>query len=554
MKGPCSLLVRMVILTAGLSLEWSCEQKPSNMGPDLDANVLPDGPVHPPPLDQGAPGVSPIDPRAYPSVGEKEMGHLRWMIGLAARALDDFTYFEAKDQEGLTSYRYSIAFAAYFLAIVQYHKLPAWTEAIQRASDRLIQKIILKPVWEYWANTSKGIPTLEPNNDRPYPESHDPVGEKNIMYSGHLGHMINLYEMLYRDFKWDKAGSIVFAWDDQEQYVYDNTSLEKVMYYQMLNNTYHSICCEPNAVFPECNQHPILSFLLYDHTHGTSYATVNPLFFQFFKEKELIDPLSHETAMLYLVKQGKTVSQKDPYYGNLTDLVVAPAVKSGLITLESSTANGWTGAFMHAWQPKYIEEQYPYWELHHVIIKSATLAELKNENWEPMVRYGFFALLAAELGDDETKEKLLNWSDLAYEPVWQDGSYHYRYDLSKGCTNLTDRLLAAARANPKNGLRLIHSQPFTAAHFLEPKIDTVDFPNLLIRRAIYDAAQQALVVTTEGGAKKNASSTFRVHPLDPAKTYWLFLDGQLKERIQGQTSHNVTVDLSAPHDIVLRTR
>jgi len=101
-------------------------------------------------------GSNVIDPAQYPSISDKEMGQMRWMLNIANQPLNDFKGLEAQNQANLTSYRYAIAFSAYFLALEQYHKLPAWSEAIQPALDRLVQKIIQKPVWEYWAQTSPG--------------------------------------------------------------------------------------------------------------------------------------------------------------------------------------------------------------------------------------------------------------------------------------------------------------------------------------------------------------------------------------------------------------
>jgi hypothetical protein len=488
----------------------------------------------------------------YPAIGDQEMGHLRWVLALANQPLEDFTDFEAMNQENLTAYRYQIAFSAYFLALEQYHKLPAWSEVLQPAMDRLIRKLLLKPVWQYWAKTSRGVPTLEPDMSRPYPESHDPVGEKNIMYSGHLGHLINLYEMLYHDFRWDEPGSMVFAWNENEKYVYDNQSLERVMHDQMKNNAYHAISCEPNAVFPECNQHPVLSFLLYDGTHGTNLFEAGSLFLDFFVRNQMTDPTTHETAMLHLVKQDWTLSQSNPYYGNLLDLIVPCAVRTGLATLESATADGWTGSFMHAWQPGFVEERYPYWKQHHLIKHEDGTVELRMESWEPRVRYGFFATLAAEMGDLATRDQLLAYADAHYGPIWQEGTYHYPNDLAKGCTNLTDRLLALARANAKDGLRALHSRPFAASHFGEPRLAEVDFPAVLVRRAVYDAGRGALIVTTAPGGEPGGTTSFSVAQLDPTCTYRLSLDGTVTERYRGVSTLSMTVGLDVPHTLVLQ--
>ena len=138
-----------------------------------------------------------INPNAYPAVTAEEWGQLRWMLKLADQDIPDFTNFQSVDEQGVSASRYSLAFGAYFLAAEQYHKFPAWQETIKNAFDRINQKMIDKQVWGYWANESKGITKFEPKMDRPYAENKDPVSLGNIMYSGHLGQMINLYQMLY---------------------------------------------------------------------------------------------------------------------------------------------------------------------------------------------------------------------------------------------------------------------------------------------------------------------------------------------------------------------
>lgn len=500
-------------------------------------------------LAQGS--ACPVKPSDYPVIGDQELGQLRWTLNLANQPLDDFKNLEGLDQLGMTSFRYGLAFSAYFLATEQYHKLPAWSEALQPALDRLIRKMLEKRVWEFWAKVSRGVPTLEPKMNMPYPENRDPVSNMNIMYSGHVGHMVGLYEMLYRDFKYDQPGAITFVWSPTQKFVYNHTSLIQVMYNQMKNNPYHAICCEPNAVFPECNQHPILSFMLHDITHGSNFAPVRELFMDFFLQKKMIHPQTHETAMLYLVKQDLTVANKSPFYRNAMDLVIAPAVSLGIITLDSSSANGWTGAFMHAWQPDFIERHYPYQREHHLQEMNQDEARLDFDYWEPYLKYGFFAVLAGEMGDAATRDRILRYADTKFQPVWENGAFHYPYNLARKCTHLTDKLLALAKANPKSGLWALHNRPFTAAHFAAPRLSGVDFPNLLLLRAIYDESKKALVITTAPGQKKSGASAFKIVNLDPAQSYRLFLDGRETKPVSGESGITVQVTLTGPHDVVL---
>jgi hypothetical protein len=318
---------------------------------------------------------------------------------------------------------------------------------------------------------------------------------------------------------------------------------------QMAENAHHSVSCEPNAVFPECNQHPVLAFLLYDRLHGTKLMEAGDRFFDFFKSSGMIDSETHEVSMLYLVKQGWTLSQQNPRYGNKLDPGMEIAVKSGAATLESATADGWTGLFMHAWQPSYIEEHYPYWKKNRLARTSDGYPGLKWESWEPWVQYGFFAALAAEMGDADTRDKMLRYADAHYAPVWVDGAYHYPFSEEAGCTNLTDRLLAIARTLPANGMRAMHASPFDDEHFTEPYAESAG-SSLFFRRAIYDRGKKALVLSTESASPETASS-FVVRRLDKNRKYRLTIDGKETARFNGRTERPVSADFSVPHDFIL---
>ena len=512
------------------------------------------------------PAIPAIDPASYQQIGTDEMGLFRWYLSIGDDPISDFSKlpsYDEKQTEG-SSYRYTMAFMTYFLILEQYHKLPACSEIIKPRMDRLIQKMQDRQVWSYWANTSQGVELLEPKMDKPYPEQHDPVGDQNIMYSGHLGQMIASYEMLYKDMKWSEPGSIVFKWSDTEEYVYNNYSLQKVMYDQMVNNTYHGIECEPNAVFPECNQHPILSFMLYDYVHGTNLAEARNLFLDFFLNRSMINPLTHETCVNYLVKQNIVVSQENPNFGNLASLYTIPYVLTGKLYLKSSAANGWTGTFMHAWQPEYIERHYPYQKKSHVIEPDSLTAHLdpKTEQATNQLATPYFAMYAAEVGDLTTRDKLVAWCKDFYKPTWDNGMLHYPAkepvninttgEFSPNSNALTGALISFALANSKNGVWSLVNKPFTDQNFLAPKVTGVDFPNVLLKRAIYDFEKEALIITTVGGAEVPSGTTsFNVTQLDPTRTWKLFMDGLLQDEYTGVSSISITAPLSAKHDFTL---
>ncbi len=434
------------------------------------------------------PAVPAIDPASYQQIGTDEMGMFRWYLSASDDALDDFSKIKSwdLDQFYISSYRYSIAFMTYFFALEQYHKLPAWREYIQPRMDRLIQKMLRKEVWQYWAVRSKGVSVIEPLLNTPYPEEHDPVAKKNIMYSGHLGQMIGLYEMLYRDLKWDAPGSIVFKWSDTEEYVYNNYSLQKVMYDQMVNNSNHSIECEPNAVFGECNQHPILSFMLYDQVHGTNLAEARKLFLDFFLRNMFINPVTHETIVMYLVKQKTIMSQEFLSTGNGLALISVPLAWIGLANARASISNGWNGAFMHAWEPELIERHYPFQRKNHVIEPDSSTAHLKVEMITDQIATPLFAMLSAEVGDTDTRDKLIAWCKDFYKPTWDNGMLHYpvredtyvnlsRTEWTPWPQAFTGVLVAFAAANSHDGILTLHNKPFTQRDFDSPQVTGLSF-------------------------------------------------------------------------------
>ncbi len=541
-----------------------------------------------------------INPEAYPAADDKEWGQLLWNLKLANQDPADFTNYRSVDEQGISACRYTVAFSSYFLALEQYHKFPAWREALQPAFDNLIQRMLRKEVWGYWSHESMGITKFEPNMDRPYPQNNDPVSLGNIMYSGHLGMMINLYQSLYRNMKWDQPGSIVFNFDDKTRFVYDNRSLQEVMFLQMMRNPVPGIECERNAIFWACNTHPMISWMLYDRMHGTRYYEAAHTVFDPWAEKTMIDPKTKDLASFYLIKQGFVFSGWHPKYGNKMDDVMAGMVKKG-VDFNSGGNDGWIGTFTHAWNPELIDGLYPYFKKKHCQVTANGTVTLTRDVVAPDAYYAFFTALAAEVGDESTRKGLLKTVDSIYSPVWIDGTYHYPFmdkvptvnlaaaDGEKAPTatttppaasdpkpsglcckstqikdhgdatnmknfpshsDLADRLIAMARACPPKGLYTMVNKPFDDQHFTEPSITGVDIKQVILKRAIYDRGNKALIVSTIG-KKDGGTTSFKVTNLDPAKSYTITLDKIQQQEAVKQQDYTIAFDAGKAHDIII---
>lgn len=562
----------------------------------------------------GAPDIRPDD---YPAASPEEWGQVRWVLYLAGKEIDDFSdWREVAAEAGISGYRYSFGFANYFLAAAQYHKFPAWPEAIATAMDRINQKMIAKPTWQYWYDTRTccGRRVMLPEMNQPFPAEKDPVRVRNIMYSGHLSMMINLYQMLYNDRKWDEPGSIVFAWDESEKFVYDNRSLQDVMFLQAIHNPVPGVECEPNAIFPECNTHPIIGWLLYDQQHGTRYfSSIRPLFDAWYREA-FINPENLEIGEFYLVKQASVFSNTDPSLGNKMDPILE-ALKAKGTDFNSAANDAWQTLFIHSWDPELVEKLYPAIKQRYVTMNSDGSATLSGGGGSWDVYYGFMTALAAEMGDTELRDALLKTAEKIFQPVWQDGMLHYPFQDHETYLNVVEvdgrmeivhqphnldldqldasaekflasikekgeapagpsiivkqtgpvtkmqqgpqsndasnMLFGLARALPAGGLHTMYNNPFDAASFTEPKIADLDVTKVSLKRVVYDREKKALVVSTHA-LEGGEDVAFSVINLDPQKTYELFVDGTSGGTFTGETTRELSADTTRAQDWVLR--
>ncbi|KAH6959804.1 hypothetical protein BKA56DRAFT_501457, partial [Ilyonectria sp. MPI-CAGE-AT-0026] len=209
-----------------------------------------------------------------------QLSHVEHMLALSEQLPGDWATMGSFDpyQEGDDAYRYQLAYMAYTLALVQHHYVPAYRERYQKAFISLIDKMLRQDVWAYWENTSRGGRAMDPDLPSLTDGWVDPVCRQNIMYSGHLLMMIGLYEMLYRDGRYDQPGSInfrfrpIFRGMGPEEFAYNHTSLANAIYNEFKRQNFLGCECEPNGIFVYCNQFPILGFMHYDATHGTDLS------------------------------------------------------------------------------------------------------------------------------------------------------------------------------------------------------------------------------------------------------------------------------------------
>lgn len=474
---------------------------------------------------------------------DKTLGHLRHMVNLSRQIPGDWSDMGPYDpsQEGDDAYRYQLAYMTYGLGLAQYHHTPAWRELWRDTMARLISKMMRWEVWGYWELTSRGSKVLDPDLTKLGDGWIDPVMRQNVMYSGHLLMMVSLYEMFYRDGRFDKPGSLTFQFRPvfrglgPEDFPYDHMKLTKTIFAEFERNDFIGCECEPNGIFVYCNQFPILGFMHHDHIHGTDYAARTiPAFRSRWQKRSTMfgnDP---------------TVDLPIFYRKRQDDFIYEESADNN----EGITAVAWASV-MHAWAREYVEAVYPrgrdqilrrlddgtlgvklggYFEKY-----KAYQENPGHHATDPMMVgvhiFGTLALAAAEVGDAETLAGLLGFADRHMRPTWKNGGLFYprNDDLSTdGYTTalIGNALLAGARLCPKNGFWSLYNKPWTKAEIGRPELVDVDFPKVAVREAGYPDDGASIAVTLAATDPAGCRAEVSIIRLDPAATHHVrFADG-----------------------------
>jgi Linalool dehydratase/isomerase len=458
------------------------------------------------------------------ALSREDIGHVRRIVQLSRQLPGDWSGM-GSDWWDITerALQYQLAFAAYTLGLVQYHYTPAYRELCQPTMHALIQKMTLPDIWETWINSSRGGTSVDPDQTELGPGWMDPVKKYNVMLKGHLLQMGALYEALYRDGTYTKPGAFTFqfratTWGNGfETFRYDLHDIARIIYDEYVESNYEGCQCEPNRIFPMCNQHAVLGLMHHDHVFGTSYAAdVRPKFKQVWLEKGYTDLNTKSHMRMRFVRQDKVVPADTPW------------------------SDGWTGTFMHAWDRDFIEELYPHERAVHfenlLAGRDAARVATSMVPTSAKIGFGLFATLASEVGDTSTRDSLIAYADRNFNPRWsEEGAYFYprsddwvpdaqgRYH---GVDVLTgNALLPMARINNGNGLWTIYNEPPLATDLDQPHVTGIDPTAAGVSQAFYDAESEVLHLSLMPGPTPKPV-TIAVHRLDPARAYTIAKDGQ----------------------------
>lgn len=424
------------------------------------------------------------------SLQNKTQNKVQWKKGLSDKALamqrgfSEITFMadrsakkwkgwhDDRKQFGLTAFRYQLAFAGYGCTAAA-AETPAYRELIEKQLHDLCERIIDVRTWPYITSYWK-FGDLPP----------DPCRYENVMYTGHLTHLMCLYEHMIGDHRYSEKGWD-FTWKDGRKTDYTLKKAIERMHVQSVANPSGGICCEPSMIFAVCNSHSSISYLLHDLLHDTEYAKINQKWFDWMSRR-FRNSTGLDRSFLYTLYQ--------------TDLgLFAPFGDVG----SDSWALGWG----HPWFPdtKFSKTGWKYiryvaaWK-EQTDKKSGKKKCKCHAKSNPatqccglsstIVSNSFIPLIAVQMEGKESQsaKKIIQWlDDECGEKVDLDGdsyaeSFHYKAPPGYAAP-VTGNILAALTTD---GDAMRHFYRTSRQKLrTEPTLAHVDYPNLYVRAAEY---------------------------------------------------------------------
>jgi hypothetical protein len=462
---------------------------------------------------------------SHAALDEKQLGHIRHMRNIAMQPDGEWTHMSIPDpdQEWLDALRYQLAHMAYALGIAHFHRLPAAPGLFRVPFMRLISKMLRREVWGYWRNTSRGGITNDANLKVLGDGWTDPVVKHNIMYSGHLYAMVGMYNVLFNEDAFDRDDALTIVHDPvfwglgSDTFSYSQQRLGETIYWQMVENGWLGVACEPNCVFILCNQYPILGFRFEDIRKGTSLANeVTHAFRAAWDERGLL--ANNET--------GELVAFWRPTQNEVVHLDMGYGIMScGLL-------NAWDSDLVQGLRQRQLDAFLRKRPDGTVFLNEDQTSEAKLFKWG-FPYMGYAALWLSEMGETDHLRGLLGYADKYMTPSWADGGLYYprndsRFD-DQGNFVQMDRLtgnalLAYSRLNVKDGLKSLYSAPWDSSHFAKPALIRLS-EGVDVLRAFHGETDGRLFLTLRSDDQLEKTAWFEIAGVPGFVEWALLRDG-----------------------------
>ncbi len=189
-------------------------------------------------------------PRILPLSGD-ELAGLAWLEFVTGplSAEEEREWWDiGGTQHGIFAKRYNIAFAGYAAAAVGMRGDAEVRARAGKIIGNCFERMLKTDVWAY---------SMSKNYWGRKPWAPDPCHRENVMYTGHLLHLLAYFELFTGDRRYHReGGGWDFVWKDGRKVHYDVEKLIDVTVEQMQKGPNGGVTCEPGLMFFACNSHP----------------------------------------------------------------------------------------------------------------------------------------------------------------------------------------------------------------------------------------------------------------------------------------------------------
>lgn len=196
---------------------------------------------------------------------EGQLESLRYLLDRSLQPVDAFEGFTIIDQFQPAALRYQLNHMGFALGIAQGAYTPNFHGYLHQAQRNLIDKYLLRRVWDYWVYESCWGHLNFTN--------FDPAARDNIMLTGWFGMHVGQYMLNSGDRRYTEPGSLTFRLNGRTAYPHDVHSIvgSVVENYGHYEGDFCIYPCEPNWMYPICNHYGMVALSTHDRLFGTDY-------------------------------------------------------------------------------------------------------------------------------------------------------------------------------------------------------------------------------------------------------------------------------------------
>ena len=445
----------------------------------------------------------------------EDVAAMRFLLDRALQPIERFDGFDWIEQFQTSAVRYQVMGLSYALSVAQAARLPALRGYLFQAQRNLIDKMMDHRIWRYWALENAW------GNLRLDPDPMAPATRDNVMYSGWYAAMIGMHASNTGDERYDRPGSIVLRHPSGREFAYDWPSIVEILADNYVRAPFTLFPCEPNWIYVFCNNFGAIGVQLHDRLRGSDHWSRIAPHYRRSLEQE------------FMTVDGR--------------VLVIRSARTGL-TIPSPTSTASDAMLAYYGHPTFPDIARRSWEIVrremlHVDAGGARL-DLRGfdlfdtGNYRRSNATALTAVMAAatEMGDAEAHDVVRAAFIAEHPPVMDAGVLHH-----PGVSTQVHAVAFFSRAGRTNAMRDLVADGLPAAWREGPLLENVEYPDVLVARAVSDGA--ALDLTLLPG-RDPGRHVLGLSQLRPGRRYRC--EGTVEPEVGADAAGraNVTVELA----------